>query len=104
MSYGVVWSENDGSLHAGRLDLVRGSILFDGTSREMGRCRRELFYDELADVRRERRREARLTKRPTLVLARRNGGCIRISSLEGAGALHELAERLEAARALPITA
>jgi hypothetical protein len=104
MSYGVVWSENEGPLHAGRLDLAGGSILFDGTSREMGRCRHELFYEELGDVWRERRREARLSKRPTLVFQRRNGSCIRVSSLDGAGALHELAERVQVARALSITA
>ena len=104
MSYGVVWSENEGSLHAGRMELVGGAILFDGTSPEIGRCRQELFYDELGDVRRERRREARLRKRPTLAVERRDGGCILISSFEGAGALHELAERLQVARALSLTA
>jgi hypothetical protein len=51
MSYVVVWSENGGPLHAGRLDLARLSVLLDGTAQEVRRSCEEVSYDELGDVR-----------------------------------------------------
>jgi hypothetical protein len=97
MSYVVVWSENDGPLYAGRLDLARRSVLLEGTAPEVRRSCEEVSYDELGDVRVERRRGARLGGRPTLVLERRDGSRLRVASVEGGGALHELAQLLQLA-------
>jgi hypothetical protein len=97
MSYGVVWSENGGPLHAGRLDLARSSVLLDGTAQEVRRSCEQVSYDELGDVRVEQRPDARLGGRPTLVLERRNGSRLRVASVEGGGALHELADLLQLA-------
>ena len=92
MAYAVVWSENGGHLRAGSLELAHGSL------RLGGRPQRELSYDDVEDVRIDRRPKLRLAGRPTLVIESRDGDSLRIASFDGAGALHELAERLEAAR------
>ena len=92
MTYAVVWSENGGAPHMGRLELVSGSL------RLGGKPARELSYDEIADVRIDRRPRLRLAGRPTLVIESRGGNSFRVASFDGAGTLHELTERLEAAR------
>jgi hypothetical protein len=98
VKYAVVWSENGGPLYAGRLELADRCVRLAGRAGQAWESDRALFYEELAGVRVERRLQARLSGRPTLVLERRNGGGLRIASVEGPGSLHELAERLEAAR------
>jgi len=97
MSYAVVWSENDGCVYAGKVELGSRSALLAGTARPALESRRRLLYEEVSDVQVERRPAARLAGRPTLVLARRHGGPVRIAAIDGAGALHELAEAFEAA-------
>jgi len=92
MTYAVVWSENGGAPRAGRLELASGSL------RLAGRPGRELSFDDIADARIDRRPTLRLAGRPTLVIESRAGDRFRVASLEGAGTLHELTERLEAAR------
>lgn len=98
MSYAVVWSENGGCLHAGRLELADGAVLLEGTAEQACRALRQLLYEELACVRVERRPEARLGGRPTLVLEDATGSRMRIVSVEGGGSLHELADLVERAR------
>lgn len=95
MAYAVLWSENGGAPHAGRLDL--GPVVLSLA----GRPGRELSYDEVADVRIDRRPAHRLAGRPTLVVESRAGDSFRIASLDGAGTLHELAERLYSVRRDP---
>lgn len=92
MAYAVLWSENGGAPRAGRLDL--GTVFLSLA----GHPARELSYDEVADVRIDRRPTLRLAGRPTLVIESRAGDSFRIASLDGAGTLHELAERLHSAR------
>jgi hypothetical protein len=98
MSYAVVWSENDGPLYAGKVELGRRWLVLAGAARPALESLRRLFFEEVADVHVERQAASRLAGRPTLVLERRQGGSVRIASVEGAGALHELAEALAAAR------
>lgn len=76
----------------GRLELL------DGLLRLVGRPGRELAYDDVKDVRIDRRPSLRLAGRPTLVIESGSGDSYRIAFFDGSGALHELASRLEAAR------
>jgi hypothetical protein len=90
MTYAVVVSADDGPEQAGRLELDPGCVRFSGGSR--------MRYADLRDVYFERRSAGSSTGRPTLVLISRQGERLRIASLEGLGALHELAEELVEAR------
>lgn len=93
MSYAVVWSENGGAPRAGRLDLAGGSV------RLCCSPVRELAYADVAAVHIDRHPTLRLAGRPTLVIESRAGDSFRVTSLEGAGMLSELAEQLQAALA-----
>jgi len=86
MTYAVVLSEDDGPEHAGRLELARDGLAFSG-----GGC---VPYSALRDVYVERR----VHGRPALILVSDVGERLRIESLEGLGALHELAEQVFEAR------
>ena len=92
MAYAVVWSENGGHPHAGRVELGAGHLSL------AGRPGRELRYGEVAEMRIDRRPNLRLAGRPTLVIDTSTGERLRIASLDGAGTLNELAERLSSAR------
>jgi hypothetical protein len=94
MTYAVVWSEDGGPPNAGSLEVADGHLLLAGRA-ESGR---RLAYGDLADARLERLYGKRLGGRPTLVLALRDGPVLRVASMEGGGALHELADRIAAAR------
>ncbi len=99
MSYAVVWSENDGPVYAGRLELGQRALRLFGVAPTLRESRRRVFYDELTAAHMERAPGARLRNRPTLVLDERDGGRIQLSSVAGVGSLHELAEQLETRRA-----
>jgi hypothetical protein len=86
MTYAVVVSTDDGPGLAGRIDLEADSFAFSGGSR--------VRYTDLRDIYLERRPSGP----PALVLYSRRGDHLRIASLEGLGALHELAEELVEAR------
>jgi len=86
MTYAVVISADDGPGLAGRLDLESDSLAFSGGSR--------VRYTDLRDIYLERRPSGP----PALVLYSSSGDHLRIASLEGLGALHELAEELVEAR------
>jgi len=86
MTYAVVLSADDGPGTAGRLDLEPDSFSFsDG---------RRLRYSDLLDIYLERSPN----KPPSLVLQPRSGERLRLVSMEGLGALHELAEEIFDAR------
>jgi hypothetical protein len=96
MSYAVVWEEGNGPVYAGRLELREGRLDLVGTAVGSGPKHRTLFFSELGPVWVERRRTLCLGGRPTLVAEIAAGPRLRIGSLDGAGALHELAELLHA--------
>jgi hypothetical protein len=85
MTYAVVISADDGPARAGRLELERDSVAYAG-----GR----VPYADLRDIYLERTSN----RPPQLVVLSRDGERLQISSLEGLGALHELAEHLVDAR------
>jgi hypothetical protein len=86
MTYAVVMSANGGPPEPGRLDLES-----DGFSFSEGR---RVRYADLLDIYLERGSKGP----PALVLQPRTGDPLRLVSLEGLGALHELAEELFVAR------
>ncbi len=91
MTYAVMVSEDDGPEHIGRLEFERDCFrLFGGNA---------VRFSDLREVYVERRAGGSSTaSRPALVLISRQGERMRIASLEGLGALHELAERVAEAR------
>lgn len=92
MTYAVVWRENEGEAYAGRLSLDNDTVVLSGTASGARESIRRLRCDELADARLERH------DGPALVLLGRAGSRIEVTSLEGAGALHELVEQIAAVR------
>jgi hypothetical protein len=86
MTYAVVVSADEGPERAGRLDLGAESVTFSGGG--------AVRYADLRDIYLERRPSSP----PALVVESRGGDRFRIASLEGLGALHELAEELVEAR------
>jgi hypothetical protein len=91
MTYAVVVSEDDGPEHVGRLEFERDCLRLSAGS--------PVRYDDLRDVYVERRSGGSTAQsRPTLVLITRQGERLRIGSLEGLGALHELAGKVAEAR------
>ncbi|HZO97975.1 MAG TPA: hypothetical protein VFB42_11430 [Gaiellaceae bacterium] len=89
MTYAVVLRADDGPDEPGRLELERDAVLVPGG--------RSVRYSDLGDVYLERLAGAG-GSRPTLVLVSRGGERLRISTVEGPGALRELAEELVEAR------
>jgi hypothetical protein len=87
-SYAVVWSDN-GAVDPGRLDLLRHSFELHGRRRRIS-----VPFTEVVGASIARKARDRLHGLPVLELTRRTGPLLRIASLEGAGALHELAARL----------
>jgi hypothetical protein len=86
MAYAVMVTTDDGPSRPGRLDLEPECFsVSDGT---------RVRYCDLLDMYLERRS----SEPPALVLQPRTGDCMRLISLEGVGALHELAEELFDAR------
>ena len=86
MTYAVRWRENDGPAAAGGLLLAENGLVLSGPFRRSLSYRdvRELYFDRSDD--------------PALVLVTRQGDHVSIGSLQGLGALHELADRVAAAR------
>jgi hypothetical protein len=97
-SYAVVWSDN-GTTDPGRLEFLRDSFELHGRDRLLSIPFAELIGASIA-----RSNGDRLRGLPALALTRRTGTLLRIASLEGLGALHELAARLGEAGFPPIVA
>ena len=98
MTYAVVWRENEGAGYSGRLELWTDRIVLSGSNAESRRAERELPYDHLVALSLERRSSGRGTTQAMLVLWTRDERRIEIASLDGLGALRELAEHVESAR------
>jgi hypothetical protein len=90
MSYAIVWRRNQGPGHAGMLELEPQHVHLVGGGAPEAQC--DVRYDELEDVYVERSTAEANSREPALVLSTRAGDRIAIGSLEGVGALHELAD------------
>jgi len=103
MTYAVLWSENDGPEFAGRLSMEPAGVALFGTTEGRPPATCDVRFAEIADLYVERSAPARHTWRPSLVLVTTAGDRVEIGSLQGLGALHELAEELAGRRGKPAT-
>jgi hypothetical protein len=88
-TYAVVWSEN-GSLASGRLDSFADRFELDGRGHRLS-----IPFVELLSAAIARGSTDRLRGLPVLELGRTSGPPVRIASLEGTAALHELFDKVE---------
>jgi hypothetical protein len=95
-SFAVIWSESNHSPRAGKLELDRAGLRFEGEQSQ------RIYYEDIEGVHVARDRRERLAGRPALVLDLAVGGPLRIGSLGGVGILTELAERLGRLTATPL--
>ncbi|MEI8104465.1 MAG: hypothetical protein WCH31_01320 [Actinomycetes bacterium] len=97
MSYAVVWRENGGSAHAAGLDLRLNEIHLSGAPTGPD-AERTLPYTELREVFFERGAPLVGRAGPRLVFVFDGRRRLEITSLDGVGALHEIATQVEGAR------
>jgi hypothetical protein len=90
-SYAVVWSDGEGVV-SGRLEPRADRFDLRGRDRWFS-----LPFSGLASASIARGHADRLRGLPVLVLRPRGAAAVRIASLEGAGALHELAGHVQRA-------
>jgi hypothetical protein len=88
-AYAVVWSEN-GSVTSGRLDSLGDRFELTGRGQHLS-----IPFAELRSASIARGASDRLHGLPVLELARDGRPPVRIASLEGTGALHELFAKVE---------
>jgi hypothetical protein len=90
MSYAVLWNEDEGPTLAGKLELIDDAIRLEGTNGHAVRLSLPLGAVTAAHI--GRTPTERLQGRPVLVIELRGGRRVRVATLSGAGALHELAD------------
>src|SRR5690349_16765247 len=94
-SYGVVWKSGDGPLVVGKLGVQPLGFELDGLLE--GEPRREYVgYDELLEARVGRGAEERISGRPTVVLERRSGATLFVSTVAQPSLVGEIVEGLAA--------
>lgn len=92
-THAVVWAEGDQPPRVGRLDLRGDSFRLTGGSRA-GEADRVVEASEIAAVRVGHRASERLRDMKTVIVTRRVGDPIAIASVNGLGAVIEIAELL----------
>lgn len=90
-TYAVVWSEN-GTVASGRLEALEGGFELAGRGQALS-----IAFEEVEGASIERGRADRLHGLPVLELHRTGRLLVRIASLQGTAALHELFEQVEQA-------
>jgi hypothetical protein len=86
-SYAVLWNDGAEQVEVGKLELDAAGVRFEGERVH------EVRYEEIRSVHVGRRPVERLLGRPTLVLGLA-AGAVRIGSVDGMGAIADLAARL----------
>jgi hypothetical protein len=94
MSYAVVWSKDDGPMTAGKLELVNDVIQLQGANGHAVDL--SVPLNAITRARIGRTAGERLHGRPVLMLDLGGGRRMRITTLSGVGALHELADAIGA--------
>jgi hypothetical protein len=97
MSYAVVWSRNGGADCIGELEVLPEMIRLLGVGAD-AETEMDLSLSDVDSVYLERSAPPKHRWDPSLVLLTHRGDRIAIGSLEGLGALHELAESVEHGR------
>lgn len=98
MSYAVIWNSNGGPDCVGELELRPGLIHLLGAGKDIPEAHADVRLDDIASMYLERCGPSKNRREPALVLITRCGDRIAVGSLEGLGALHELAESVEHGR------
>ena len=98
MSYAIVWRENNQPSYTGRLELTSAAVALIGIRSGSQQARRQFKLEDLTGAYLERSLRPKLEWVPALVLVTRKGDQVAIGSLEGLGALHELADAVASAR------
>jgi hypothetical protein len=88
-SYGVVWRDGERPVVAGKLELLARGVRLEGRERS-----EDIPYDRVAGVHVGRSPGERLDGRPSIVLERRGGEPLTISTVAQANLVGEIAERL----------
>jgi hypothetical protein len=91
-NYAVLWSGCEGAVGSGRLELVADRVELSSKGALVS-----LPLGEVTGARIDRSAHERLRGLPVLALACARGGALRIASLEGTGALYEIAALVERA-------
>jgi hypothetical protein len=94
-SYGVVWREGMHSLATGMLELGPRELRFEGVA-DAGITEQRIRYDDLAGVRVGRSADERIEGRPTVILERRGGEPVTLTTVAQTTLLGEIVERLTA--------
>jgi hypothetical protein len=95
MRYGVVWREGTFPPATGALELLPHELRLDGLA-DSRPTARKIPYDGLVGVRVGRSPRERIDGRPTVILERRTGLPITITTVAQPGAVGEIVERLAA--------
>jgi len=93
-SYAVVWREGDGPVRSGKLELVDGRMILEGSAPDGGLERRSVPYTDLAEVRIGRSAGERLGNRRSLILTQRAGPPIVIGEIAGLGSVFDIGQVL----------
>ena len=93
-SYAVLWSEPRCAVEAGKLELGRRGLRFEGSHGSRGARVRRISYREIDGVRIGYKPPERLHGKPTLVVDIVEGRSLRIGSVNGVGTVAELADEL----------
>jgi hypothetical protein len=99
MSYAVVWKERGQPEVPGRLDLADGCLILSGRASHGEARERHFPLTDVAGVHFERRLDSVTGRGRLLVVESTDGSRVELTSLEGQGALHELADEISAERA-----
>jgi len=90
-SYGVVWREGTGEPATGKLELLPRVLRLEGRDGS-----REVPYEDVAAIRVGRSRADRISGGPAVVIERRRGDRVIISTVAQPSLIGEIAERLAA--------
>jgi hypothetical protein len=100
----VVWDEANGTRYAGSLAVDEGDLVLEGSNPSGKSALRRFALRDVLGVHIARGPAERIGDLPALVVERRAGRPLRVSSLDRPGVLAELADKLSQAGAHPSAA